>query len=143
LLPYYYCTPASPFEVDEYIKRFFPDILCHDTQYDVAAHERLAICYLSDHGLWEDAIERFAQSKVTVQTGIYDYLFRQLLRAKKQNDARAISVTFLENIEGGRGLVDQGQVDVVRFYLIDFHILNFTALSVVGVLQYSLLPLAL
>jgi uncharacterized DUF497 family protein len=26
---------------------------------------------------------------------------------------------------------------------IDFHILNFTALSVVGVLQYSLLPLAL
>jgi hypothetical protein len=27
--------------------------------------------------------------------------------------------------------------------IIDFHILNFTALSVVGVLQYSLLPLAL
>ncbi len=31
---------------------------------------------------------------------------------------------------------------VLRIY-IDFHILNFTALSVVGVLQYSLLPLAL
>jgi hypothetical protein len=29
------------------------------------------------------------------------------------------------------------------FKYIDFHILNFTALSVVGVLQYSLLPLAL
>lgn len=37
--------------------------------------------------------------------------------AKRQNDARAISVTFLENMEGGKGLVDQGQVDVVRFYL--------------------------
>jgi hypothetical protein len=28
-------------------------------------------------------------------------------------------------------------------FAIDFHILNLTALSVVGVLQYSLLPLAL
>ena len=32
---------------------------------------------------------------------------------------------------------------IVQIMTIDFHILNFTALSVVGVLQYSLLPLAL
>jgi hypothetical protein len=34
-------------------------------------------------------------------------------------------------------------VEMVGLQFIDFHILNFTALSVVGVLQYSLLPLAL
>ncbi len=36
-----------------------------------------------------------------------------------------------------------GSIDLVQILTIDFHILNFTALSVVGVLQYSLLPLAL
>ncbi|MCK4783206.1 MAG: cobalamin-dependent protein [Desulfobacteraceae bacterium] len=117
LLPYYYCAPASPFEVHQYVRAVFPNLLCYDNKYDTASHERLAIGYLSDQALWEDAIERFMGTDVAVQAGIYDYLFKQLLHVERLDDARAISLTLLDNLEQGSGAVDPGQADVVRFYL--------------------------
>lgn len=117
LLPYYYCAPASPFEVHEYVKAVFPELLCYHNRYDETTHECLAIGYLSDQALWDDAIERFMQSEVAVQASIYDYLFKKLLHAKRQNNARTISRTFLENLDRGGGRVDPGQADIVRFYL--------------------------
>ena len=117
LMPYYYCAPASPFEVHEYIRKAFPNTLCYDKQYDAATHQQLAIGCLSDHGLWEDAIDRFMESEVAVQASIYDYLFKKLLHAKRQDDARVISSTLLENIERSEGAIDPAQGDVVRFYL--------------------------
>ena len=117
LLPYYYCAPASPFAVHQYVRDVFPNLLCYDNKYDMASHERLAIGYLSDQGLREDAIERFMGTDVAVQAGIYDYFFKQLLHAERLDDARAILLTFLGNLEQSSGAVDPGQADVVRFYL--------------------------
>jgi radical SAM superfamily enzyme YgiQ (UPF0313 family) len=114
--PYYFCAPASPFRIHEYVTEAFSAILCYDKKYDERTFEQLAIGYLSDHGLWEEAIERFMQGDASVQSGIYDYLFKKLLRAKRQDDARTISGAFLENVEAG-GPVDSGQADVVRHYL--------------------------
>ena len=54
---------------------------------------------------------------VAVQAGIYDYFFKQLLHAERLDDARAILLTFLGNLEQSSGAVDPGQADVVRFYL--------------------------
>ncbi|NVM22922.1 MAG: radical SAM protein [Desulfobacterales bacterium] len=120
LLPYYYCAPASPFDVHEYVRGVFPGLSSHASRgggYDAATHRRLAISYLGDQALWEDAIARFMQSEVFVQASIYDYLFKKLVHAGRQDNARAISHTLLDNIESGSGPVDPGQADVVRFYM--------------------------
>jgi hypothetical protein len=117
LSPYYFCAPVSPLEVHEYVKNIFPGILCYDKKYDEATHQRLAIGYLSDHGRWDEAVEHFTQSEAAVQAGIYDYLFKKLLAATRENDARAISSALLKNIEGRGASLDPGQAEVVRFYL--------------------------
>ncbi len=117
LLPYYYCAPASPFEVREYVKGVFPELLCYQNRYDDTAHRRLAICYLSDQAMWEDAVSLFIQSNVAVQAGVYDYLFKRAVQAEREDDARAISLAFLGNIENAKGDVDPAQADIARFYL--------------------------
>jgi len=116
LLPYYYCAPASPFEVHKYIKGVFPDLVVYQNRYDESAHQYLAIAYLSDQALWDLAVERFFQSEATVQASIYDYLFKRLVTAQRQNEAKRISLSFLDNIERGEP-VDVAQADIVRFYL--------------------------
>ena len=117
LHPYYYCSPASPFEVHEYVKGFFPELLCYQSRYDDTTHRRLAICYLSDQAMWEDAVSLFIQSNVAVQAGVYDYLFKRAVQAEREGDARAISLAFLGNVENAKGDVDQAQADIARFYL--------------------------
>lgn len=117
LSPYYFCAPVSPLEVHEYVKNIFPGILCYDKKYDEETRQQLAIGYLSDNGRWDEAVEHFTRSEAAVQAGIYDYLFKKLLDAKRQDDARAISSALLKNIEGGGASLDPGQAEVVRFYL--------------------------
>jgi len=117
LSPYYFCSPASPFDVHEYVREVFSDIVCYHKRYDEGDFEEVAIGYLSDHRLWEDAVERFRGSDVRVQSGIYDYFFKKLLHAGRQQDARSISGAMLENMEGGGDAIDPGQADVVKFYL--------------------------
>lgn len=117
LSPYYYCAPASPFEVQGYVGEVFPNLLCYDNRYDETNHQRLAISYLSDQALWDNAVERFMQSQAAVRVSIFDYLFKKLLQAKREDDARTVARTLLDDIEAGGGSVDPGQADVVRFYL--------------------------
>jgi len=117
LSPYYFCQPASPLEVHQYVKETFPGVLCYDKKYDQATHQQLAIGYLSDQGLWEAAVERFMASEVAVQSGIYDYLFKKLLHARREDGARAVSQALLKNMEGAHDTIDPGQADVVRYYL--------------------------
>jgi len=117
LLPYYFCSPASPFDVHQYVKEVFSDILSYHKGYDDGSFEEVAIGYLSDHGIWAVAVERFKRSAVGVQSGIYDYLFKKLLHAGRQDDARSISLAMLENIDDGGDAIDSGQADVIRFYL--------------------------
>ncbi|MDY6987815.1 MAG: cobalamin-dependent protein [Thermodesulfobacteriota bacterium] len=117
LSPYYFCSPASPFDVHEYLREVFPETLCYHKRYDEGDFEEVAIGYLSDHRLWGDAGERFKRSDVRVQSGIYDYFFKKLLHAGRQEDARSISRTMLENMEGAGDAIDPRQADVVKFYL--------------------------
>jgi hypothetical protein len=72
---------------------------------------------LSDQALWDNAVERFMQSQAAVRVSIFDYLFKKLLQAKREDDARTVARTLLDDIEAGGGSVDPGQADVVRFYL--------------------------
>jgi len=51
-----------------------------------------------------------------IQASIYDYLFKRLVAAEKQSEAKTISLKLLDNIERGEP-VDTGQADTVRFYL--------------------------
>ncbi len=117
LSPYYYCAPASPFEVQGYIREAFPDLLCYDNSYDETTRESLAVTYLSDQGLWDKAVERFMHSHVAVRANIFDYLFRKLLLAQRQDSAKAIALSVLEDMDSGQGAVDPGKAEVVRFYL--------------------------
>jgi hypothetical protein len=117
LSPYYYCAPVSPFGLHEHVRQAVPDVLCHRKRYDEGAFEEAAIGYLSDHGLWEDAVKRFSGSDVRVQSGIYDYLFKRLLHVGRQDHARSISRAMLESMMAADGDFDPGQAEVVRFYL--------------------------
>jgi len=116
LSPYYYCEPSSPFEVYEYVREAFPHLLCYGNKQEAATHHGLAIGYLCDQGLWEDAVESFMENAATIQAKVYEYLFKQLLRAERTDDAKAISVGFLDKINT-EGTIEPGQADVVRFYL--------------------------
>ena len=116
LMPYYYCTPASPFEVHEYIKGVFPDLLSYKNKFDESTYQGVGIAYLCDQALWGLAVERFVQSEAHIQASIYDYLFKRLVAAEKQSEAKTISLKLLDNIERGEP-VDTGQADTVRFYL--------------------------
>jgi len=117
LLPYYFCAPASPFRVHEYVKAGSSDRLCYHKRYDEGDVEEVAIGYLSDHGLWGDAVKRFRESDVRVQSSIYDYLFKKLLHFGRQDAARDISLAILENMEGAGDGIDPGQAEVAQFYL--------------------------
>lgn len=114
--PYYFCSPYSPFEVEEFVRTAFPDLQHHDNQYAAETHRRLSIVYLCDQRLWVDAVGGFLDAEPGVQTGVYDYLFKQLVRAERWEDAKAISTAFLDNMEK-IGSLDSGQADVARFYL--------------------------
>ncbi|MBW2020313.1 MAG: radical SAM protein [Deltaproteobacteria bacterium] len=116
LLPYYYCAPASPFEVNEYIKQVFPDLLSYQNKYDEGTHQCLAIAYLSDQTLWDEAVELFVTTGTAVQASIYDYLFKRLVAAQREDKAKTISLTLLDKIESGE-LVDPGQAHMIKFYL--------------------------
>jgi anaerobic magnesium-protoporphyrin IX monomethyl ester cyclase len=116
LAPYYFCSPYSPFEVEKLVKTAFPGLQCHDNRYDAETHQRLAIGYLCDQRLWDDAVGGFLNAKPSIQLGAYDYLLKQLVRVERWDDAKAISLAFLGNMEK-MGSVDSGQADVARFYL--------------------------
>jgi len=116
LSPYYYCEPSSPFEMYEYIREVFPHLLCFDNKYEAVTHHGLGIGYLFDQGLRKDAVESFMKNPATIQAKIYEYLFKQLLRAERTDDAKAISMDFLDKINT-EGTIGPGQADVVRFYL--------------------------
>jgi hypothetical protein len=116
LAPYYFCSPYSPFEVQEFVRDRFPNLQCHDNRYEPETQQRLAIGYLCDRRLWADAVEGFLNAKATVQAGAYDYLFNQLVGTGRWDDAQAISQAFLDNMDTS-GAVDPEQADVVRFYL--------------------------
>ncbi len=116
LLPYYYCAPIGPFELNKYINGVFPDLLSYQNKYEKTTHQCLGIAYLADQALWEPAVERFVQAETTVQSNIYDYLFKKLAVSQRQNEAKTISLRLLDNIERSKP-VDAGQADIVRFYL--------------------------
>jgi hypothetical protein len=116
LAPYYFCSPYSPFEVERFVRTAFPDLQCHDSRYDAETHQRLAISYLCDQGLWVDAVGCFLTAKPSVQEAAYDYLLKQLVRLERWDDAKTISMAFLDNMEK-QGAADSGQVDVAKFYL--------------------------
>ena len=116
LLPYYFCAPVAPFELNEYINGVFPDLLSYQNKYEESTHQCLSIAYLADQTLWEPAVERFIQAETAVQSNIYSYLFKKLVAEQRHNEAKTISLKLLNNI--GRGEpVDAGQADIVRFYL--------------------------
>jgi radical SAM superfamily enzyme YgiQ (UPF0313 family) len=114
--PYYFCSPYSPFEVDEFVRTAFPHLQHHDNRYAAETHRRLAIGYLCDQRLWVDAVGGFLDTEPGVQAGIYDYLLKQLVRVERWDDAKAISMALLDNIDK-IGAFDSGQADVARFYL--------------------------
>jgi len=116
LAPYYFCSPYSPFEVEKFVRTTFPDLQCHDNRYDAETHQRLAIGYLCDQRLWLDAVGGFLNAKPSVQVGAYDYLLKQLVRVERWDDAKAISMAFLDNVDK-KGSVDPGQAEVAKFYL--------------------------
>jgi hypothetical protein len=62
--------------------------------------------------------EKYSVSDLSVQSNIYDYLFRKMTEAERVDDARAISGKLLAAIqENGESGQYQGQIDMIKFYL--------------------------
>ena len=115
LLPYYYCSPASPFTINKYIKRTFPDIFTYNNKYSKQNIYCLAIAYLSDQALWDKAIEKFMEGNVSIQTGIYDYIFKKLVADQKFEEAKKISLALLKKIKNIDSYVNL--TGIIKFYL--------------------------
>jgi len=118
LEPFYYCSPESPMRLKQYIQKGFPYPMAYQNYYDETVTSGLAVIYLADQGSWEEAVFRFLESDLAVRSSIYEYLFRKLTDAGRIDDARTISVKFLENIQESKNLTQFGeQAELIRFYL--------------------------
>jgi len=118
LEPFYYCSPESPMKLKQYIRQGFPYPTAYQNYYDKTIFTALAMGYLVDQGRWEEVCSMFFSSDFTARTSIYEYFFRKLTDAGRIDDARAISVTLLKDIEESKDSTQFGeQEELIRFYL--------------------------
>jgi radical SAM superfamily enzyme YgiQ (UPF0313 family) len=118
LEPFYFCSPDSPMRLKQYIEGALGYSVSYENYYDKTVSRGLALAFLADQGMWEEVIEKYLGSDLSVQSNIYDYLFRKMTEAERVGGARAISEKLLaaiqENDESGQY---QDQTDVIKFYL--------------------------
>lgn len=116
--PLYFCSPDSPMRLKQYIEGALGYSVSYENYYDKNISRGLALAFLADQGMWDEVIEKYLGSDLSVQSNIYDYLFRKMTEAERVGDARAISEKLLaairENDESGQY---QDQTDVIEFYL--------------------------
>jgi radical SAM superfamily enzyme YgiQ (UPF0313 family) len=118
LEPFYYCSPESPMKLKQYIRQGFPYPMAYQNYYDKTRFSALAMGYLVDQGRWEEVCSMFFSSDLAARTSIYEYFFRKLTDAGRINDARAISVTLLNDIKESKNSTQFGeQEELIRFYL--------------------------
>ncbi len=118
LEPFYYCSPESPMKLKQYIQQGFPYPMAYQNYYDETGFSALAMGFLIDQGRWEEVYSMFFSSDFAARTSIYEYFFRKLTDAGRIDDARAISVTLLKNIEESKNSTQFGeQEELIRFYL--------------------------
>jgi hypothetical protein len=118
LEPFYYCSPENPMKLKQYIKGAFGYPVAYENHYDETRFSALAMVYLVDQGRWEEVCSMFFSSGFAARTSIYEYFFRKLTDAGRIDDARAISVMLLKNIEESKNSTQFGeQEELIRFYL--------------------------
>jgi radical SAM superfamily enzyme YgiQ (UPF0313 family) len=118
LEPYYFCSPESPVKLKEYIERSSAYPIAYDNCYDEMRFRSLALSYLADQGRWEEAMSLFFKSDLSVQSSIYEYLFRKLTGAGRVDDAKLVSENLLLAIQdNGAPPHYKDQTDLIRFYL--------------------------
>lgn len=118
LEPFYYCIPESPMKLKQYVQQGFPYPTAYQNYYDETRFKTLAMGYLVDQGKWEEACPMFFSSDLAARTSIYEYFFRKLTDAGRMDDATAISVELLKDIQESKNPTQfEGQEDLIRFYL--------------------------
>jgi hypothetical protein len=116
--PWYYCSPDSPLKLKSYINETIPFPQAFENSFDPAGHTRLAIAYLGDQCRWPEASTLFVRSSLPAQSGIYDYLFRKLVKAGEKREALRISERLLADIRESRENDEyQDQAGIVQYYL--------------------------
>jgi radical SAM superfamily enzyme YgiQ (UPF0313 family) len=118
LEPFYYCSPASPLILKDYIQKEFPYPVAYENDYDKTRFQTLALGYLIDQRRFEDAASRFNNTLLPAQTSIYDYYFRKLADVGRIEDARNISMNLLEKIRKSQKPSEYGEhLELIKYYL--------------------------
>lgn len=120
ILPYYFCVPESPFKLRQYIEKGLGYAISYENRYDETVVRSIAIAYMADQGRWGEVISTFLESDLPVRSQIYDYLFRRLTAAGRNDDARVVSENLLSAIQirdGKEDLRYRDQMELIRFYL--------------------------
>ncbi|MCP4695130.1 MAG: radical SAM protein [Desulfobacterales bacterium] len=117
LKPYYYCSPAPPLKLKEYIENALDWPLTHQDKMTDAARRSLAIPFLADRGRWREAMAMAYESDVSTLSATYDYLFRKLADAGRIQMAAALSELLINAImESGPAPEYMDQLPLIRHY---------------------------
>ena len=71
----------------------------YNNKYDSLKTRNLAISYLADQAIWDEAEARFFESDIATQVSIYDYIFRKLIDCGREDTARVISERLIAAIK--------------------------------------------
>ncbi len=115
--PCFFCSPKSPLQLKHYIEEGLGYSIAYDNRYDPSVFGSLAIAYMADKSRWEKAVAGFMQSRLSVRSRIYDYLFRRLTEAGRTADAKRVSQDLLHAITEDKSGAYLEQAPMVQFYL--------------------------
>lgn len=118
LEPYFYCSPESPLTLKEHIEDILPFAMEYNNKYDSLKTRNLAISYLTDQAIWDEAEATFFESDIATQVSIYDYIFRKLIDCGREDTARVISERLIAAIvDSGKSSEYMDQISVIQYYL--------------------------
>ena len=90
----------------------------YNNKYDSLKTRNLAISYLTDQAIWDEAEARFFESDIATQVSIYDYIFRKLIDCGREDTARVISEHLITAIvDSGKSSEYMDQISVIQYYL--------------------------
>ena len=118
LEPYYFCSPASPMELKEYIDGAVPLSLEFQNNYDDVRCQGLRLSYLIDQCMWQAAETGFLSGDLAVQTSIYEYFFRKLAGSGKFAVAKRIGEHLMARmLHDPEKDIYTDQISVISYYL--------------------------
>lgn len=117
LEPCFYCVPASPLEVKQYVDDRVPEPMRFDNELAESSRARLAVGYLVDRGRFEEACAAFAALDLPGKSAAFDYFFRNAANAGFADAARRAAEDLRQTIAASGNPAYLGQAGVINYYL--------------------------